>query len=138
MERAKFIAHRGTRIFQIDFSGLTSTEDLLRVMDEARSSIAAEPQGSVLTLTNVEGTPINREVVSGVLAMVKHNKPYVRAAAAVGVQRAHAVVLQTVQMFSQRKVEVMESRSAALEWLAAHAAPSLELQEAAVPAAHDR
>lgn len=118
-ERARFLEHRGRRILLIDYSAIDSTETALRVIERSREMVSGEPLGSVLTLTHVRDARFDRQVVSALLAATKHNKPYVRAAAVVGMQPLHRVVLDTIQLFSQRKMEAFDDPEAAKEWLAA-------------------
>ncbi|HZS03795.1 MAG TPA: hypothetical protein VFD58_02890 [Blastocatellia bacterium] len=117
MERVRFITHNGRQILSIDFSSC-SPEEMLRHMQEAQQMIAAQPQGSVLTLTDVTNAHYNREVSAALKAYTSANKPYVRAAAIVGVTGMREVILNAIILFTRRNFSLFSHPEDAKEWLA--------------------
>jgi hypothetical protein len=49
-----------------------------------------------------------------------HNKPYVRAAAVVGVEGVKKIILNAVMLFSKRKFHTFDSIDSAKAWLVAN------------------
>jgi uncharacterized Fe-S cluster-containing radical SAM superfamily protein len=113
----RFIDHKGQRILLIDFSRAIVKEDVLHRIGEARTTVAGQPPGSLLTLTNVEGAFFNREIIQAIMALVEHNKPYAVAAALVGVSGLMQVFLNTIRRVSGRRFASFDSIEAAKDWL---------------------
>ena len=120
MDRVKFVDHGGERILLLDFSGLLPDE-LAPVVDEAKKVIHSQPEGSVLTLTKVDGARFNNATVSLLKEFAKSNEPYVRRAAIVGLQGLQKFVLDTVSRFTSREFYVCGSIDEAKDRLTAKA-----------------
>ena len=116
MGRANFITHRDRRILHIDFTNC-SPEEFRAGMTETQQTIAAEPLGSVLTFTDFTGLRIDSGISAQLSAYAKANKPYVRAAALLGIEGINRLLLSGVALFSKRDLRVFDSREDALEWL---------------------
>ena len=84
-EGPQFIRHNGIELLWIDFSHVTSIEEILRIMEEAKNLLATRPLGSVLTLTDTTETHFDGEINQAFKAYAAHNTPYVKAAALVGI-----------------------------------------------------
>ena len=105
MDRVKFINHGSERILQLDFSNMLP-EELEEVVSEAKKVIHAQPQGTVLTMTKVDGARFNNTTVSLLKDFAKDNEPYVRRAAIVGLQGLQKFVLEAVSKFTKREFYV--------------------------------
>ena len=116
MGRVAFIKHNGKEILFLDFSNC-KPEDVLPVIDEAKKAIRTRPENSVLTLTNVTNTRFDERVSEQMKQFTTHNKPYVRAAALVGVEGIKKIILQAVMLFSKRKFHTFETIESAKNWL---------------------
>jgi hypothetical protein len=115
--RAHFVEHRGARILLLDFAGLEE-EGVLRMIDEARRLIAAQPPGSVRTLTHVAGAQVLSPRAAGAFRdAAEQNAPFVRAGAVVGLSPQQRVVYEAVMLFSGRKLHAFDSIDEAMEWL---------------------
>ena len=112
-----FINHKGKRIFFIDFSDCTADEILSRI-ESSRSIIQSQPEASVLTLTYVRNARFDRRVSQSLKEYSRDNKPFVRAAAIVGLSGLMEIILQAVVMFTRRKFSIFESLEEAKDWLA--------------------
>jgi hypothetical protein len=117
MERIRFIEHRGKRILFMDFSEMNGPGEALRELDRARQIIAAEPQNSLLTLTDVTGTRYDNDIIKAFQALAAHNKPYVRAAASVTRTPLQLVALRASAVLSRRNLAAFDDLDAAKEWL---------------------
>lgn len=122
MDRVRFVEHNGTRIVMLDFSGITDVELGLVEIAKAKRFIGAQPpNGTTLTLTDVRETKYDRRIIEAFKEMTAANKPIVKAAAVVSNAALHQAAIAMIAFFSRRKLQVFDSREAALDWLAAQA-----------------
>ena len=112
-----FITHKGKRIFFIDFSDCNAEEILSRI-ESSRSIIQSQPAASVLTLTYVRNARFDRRVSQSLKEYSRDNKPFVRAAAIVGLSGLMEIILHAVVMFTRRKFSIFEDLEEAKDWLA--------------------
>lgn len=117
MERVKFIQHKGAEILYLDFSGCQVTE-VFPLIALAKTVIESRPLQSLLTLTNVIDTRQNDAVNQQVKIFTAHNKPYVKAAAIVGVEGLKKILLDTIVRISKREIRPFETVEQAKDWLA--------------------
>ncbi len=118
MERVQFIQHKGKAILFIDLSGCSATE-ILPAVEEAKATVRTQRRGSVLTLTNVTSACFDSTVSVAMKDLVQHNRPYVAAAAVVGVTGLKQIIFNSVMRFSGRHLHAFESLEEAKDWLAA-------------------
>jgi len=117
MERVAFIQHKGKQILHIDMSECKA-EETLSVIKQARGIIGKQAGKSVLTLTDSTNTRFNEEVTDALKEYVNHNKPFVKAAAVVGVTGLRKILYNTAMLFSGREIVAFDDRQKALDWLA--------------------
>lgn len=117
-ERVRFLLHRGKPILLIDFSHLEETEDILRVARAAKEVVAKQPPASLRTLSNVYRARYSPPVMDAIKELAVHNRPYVTAAAVVGMEGLHRILFRAVLLFSRRNMEAFDSLDAAKDWLA--------------------
>ncbi len=115
-ERVKFIKHGGRDILFLDFVNC-STQDVLRTIDEAKLVIGSQSEGSLLTLTDVTNARFNEEITERMKAFTTHNKPFVKAAAIIGITGFKKIIFEAVMMFSKRKIHIFENVNEAKDWL---------------------
>ena len=118
MGEAKFIDHAGKKILLIDIAHC-EPEDVSRVFNEGKALIEGEKAGSVLTLTNVDGTQVTASVRKVVMEFVVQNAAYVKAGAVVGLDRVRATEFMAIVKFSGRNLKAFSELEKAKEWLAA-------------------
>ncbi len=120
MARTKRIEHQGKSITWLDLSGLNSTDvaPSLAAIREAAEVIRAQPRGSVRTLTDVSGSAAPTQVMDALKAMVRDNKPYVKAAAVVGLSPLQRMLARAVAAFSGRTLQTFDAVDQAKDWLA--------------------
>ena len=115
--RTRFIEHRGTQILLLDYTNIVDKETALREIATSRRIIAQQPPGSLLTLTHVAGSRYDADVVQALKELTLHNRPYVKAAAVVGLNPLMRVIYRAVTAFSKRDIHVFDELEAAKDWL---------------------
>ena len=116
--RTRMIEHRGAPILLLDYSDVLETAEALRYIGETKAIIAQYPPNSVRTLTYVRGSRYSAPVIEAMKELVAHNKPYVKAAALVGMNTLHRIIYRAVVTFSRRNIQVFEDLEQAKDWLA--------------------
>ena len=117
MGGAQFIRHDGIELLWVDFSYVTSIEEIVRIMEEAKSLLATRPLGSVLTLTDTTETQFGGEINQAFKAYAAHNAPYVKAAALVGITPIRKIIYNAVAFVSGRHIELCDDIESAKAWL---------------------
>jgi hypothetical protein len=117
-ERTRFIEYQGRRIVLLDFTDLTVEAECLAEIAKARQFFAAQtPDGTLLTMTDGTGARYTSKVMEALKQLAAHDKPYVRAGAAVTTSRLHRVVVTAVAIFTGRHLPVFATRQEAMAWL---------------------
>ncbi|MHB8883249.1 MAG: hypothetical protein ACYC69_17290 [Thermodesulfovibrionales bacterium] len=117
MKRVEFVGHRGRQILFLDFSNC-SVPEILRTIKEAKAVISEQPEQSLLTLSDVTDAAFNETVRIAMKEFTLHNKPYVKAAAVVGVTGLKRIIFDGVLLFSKRKMSAFDGLDPAKDWLA--------------------
>ncbi|HEX6589969.1 MAG TPA: STAS/SEC14 domain-containing protein [Longimicrobiales bacterium] len=115
--RTRMITHRGVDIMLLDYSDMIDTDASLEEIRKTKELISLQPLGSVRTLTYVAGSRYTAPIIEAMKDLVAHNKPYVRAAALVGMNTLHRIIYRAVVAFSRRNIQVFEDLDAAKDWL---------------------
>lgn len=116
MDSITFIDHKGKKILFLNFSQC-SAADVLKTIAEAKSVIQTCPPGSLLTLTNVADTRFDSTASEAMKEFAKHNKPYVRAAAVVGITGLKRIIFDAVVKLSGRNITSFDATEKAKDWL---------------------
>jgi len=117
-QRLQFELHHGKRVLVIDYSHC-DTEAMKEMIAITRTLISTQLPNSVLTLSDVTGAVFNIEVVEQLKEMTKHNAPYVRKGALIGVTGLQALIYNAVQTFSKRNIPIFNNKEEALKYLLA-------------------
>lgn len=117
MERVTFIEHKGKRILHLNFTNARADE-VVQIISAAKTVIAAQPEQSLRTLTDVTDLKFNADAAEAMKEFAKHNKPYVAAAAVVGVTGLKQIIYNAVVRFTGRNLVAFDSSGQAKDWLA--------------------
>ena len=118
MERIEEFTIGGKSIMYIDFSGLRSNDDFIRLADIVKPLIAKYPKGTLYTITNVEDVRFDSKSKDIVINYVEHNRPYVKYGVIVGLDGVKKIMIHTIFKVSGRKnVYFAFSKEQAMEWL---------------------
>jgi hypothetical protein len=115
-DRISFITHRGKPIMLIDFSHCEPKEILL-LLDEVRYTVERHERGSLLTLADMTGAHIDRDVVTRMKEVLVHDRPYVKRSAWIGAESIPKVYRENVKSFTRREYPSFKTREDALDWL---------------------
>lgn len=115
-ERISFITHQGKSIMVIDFSGLEPKEFLL-MLEVVQRTVARHAPGSLLTLADLTGAHVDRDVVTRMKEVLVRDRPFVKRSAWVGVDSLPKVYFENMKSFSQRDFAPFKSREEAMDWL---------------------
>jgi hypothetical protein len=116
-QHVRFIEHKGCSILLIDFHGCEPSAFLERIR-YARSVIGRQPFDSVRTLTDVTKARFNSQVSEAIKEYTAHNKPYVRAAAVVGLSGLQEIVYNVIIKLTGRNIATFSDVAAAKDFLA--------------------
>jgi len=118
MNRTQIIEHKGKKIIFVDFSNLHNIEEIQAVAEESKKYVHAQPPKSAYTLTSVENTHFNNVIKDIFTELAKSNKPYVKAAALLGVTGLKQILFNGIMKLSGRDLKSFSSIDQAKDWLA--------------------
>lgn len=103
--RTRFIEHAGKRILLLDYTSLGSDlRELLQEIEKTKAVIAAQPPGTVLTLTDTRHSQITPGNVRAMKELVVHNEPYVRwGAVVVDLNGVYLAGFRAIQSLTRRR-----------------------------------
>ncbi len=120
MERTHFIQHGGRSVVLLDYTNLRVEAETLAEIEKSRQFMARQkPDGSLLVLTDGTDATYTPRVLEALKALAAHDKPFVKAGAAVSNSRLVRVVVAAVAVFTGRHIPVFPTREEALDWLLA-------------------
>ncbi len=117
MDRAKFVEHKGQRIFSMDCTD-ASLEEMNQIIEACAREVRCLPEKSVFTLIIAGGSAFSGETISKLKELARGNAPYVKASAMVGVTGLYKVVFNAVSIFSKRRFYLFDTVDDALDFLA--------------------
>jgi hypothetical protein len=115
--RVMFIRHKNKEILSMNFSKC-NTEEFMAAITKAREIISQQSPNSLLTLTNVNDFTFNKEMSRAMKEFATHNKPFVKAAAVVGVGGLKKIIYDAIQRFSNSDFMYFNDLETAKDWLA--------------------
>jgi hypothetical protein len=115
-ERIRFINHEGKRILQVDLSKCTAreAEETTRRVPDV---VTVEPRGSVLIITNFEGSSFDAAALRAIKETAVFDKPFVKKSALVGTLSLPREFHDEMERFSRRDFAIFGTREEALRWL---------------------
>ena len=116
MERVRFLDYAGKQVLFLDFTNC-SPDDVLDIMDECQRIVAAQPNNSVLTLSDFSGGHFSRAAVQRMKEVAAYDRPHVRRAAIVGLESMPKALYKGILDFSARDFSSFNCSEQALAWL---------------------
>ena len=118
MECIQKFTHEGKNFIYLDFSELNASDELLSLIEEIKPVIAQYPEKSLYTISNFEGIKLDSLPKQVVADYMKHNAPYVRYGAIIGMDGVKRLFVNTLMKMSGRKnIYIAFSKEQAIEWL---------------------
>jgi hypothetical protein len=118
MPVCEWIDYKGKRILFMDI-GVTEKDVLKERIATIEPVVEKEPLNSILCICSVIGGKSSPEMTQMLKDFTKHNRPYMKMTAVIGVEGIQKIIYQGVLMFTGRKNLVLKNtRPEALEWLA--------------------
>jgi len=117
MAGTEILKHNGKSIFYMNFTNVSSIEEIKSIIDQSIKFIRIQPQKSVIALTNLENIFFNSHVKDLFLDFVKHNEPYIKTSAVIGMSGLVRIMFNGVMKLSGRDVRSHETMNKALDFL---------------------
>jgi hypothetical protein len=115
----KWLFHKGKRIIYMDL-GTNNPEELKDITSRIELELEKEPPKSAMCICNVKNVTIRPEIIQILKNFTKHNEPYMKMTAVIGVEGLKQIVFNSLLVFTRRKNLVLKnSEEEALEWLIA-------------------
>ena len=117
MPSYKWMEHKGKRIFYMDIA-TPNPEELKDITSQIELIYEKEPPKSILALCNVTGIAIKPESIQILKNFTKHNEPYAKMTAIIGVEGLKLVIFNSLLAFTKRKNLILKNtKEEALDWL---------------------
>lgn len=114
--RARFVEHRGKRIYLIDAEGL-GADGVVALAAQVAKDVRAQPLGTVLTITNARNVAADMKLIGALRSLTEGNRPHVKAAAVTGLSPVHRMVFNTLKVLTRRDFHVFDTIDEAKEFL---------------------
>jgi hypothetical protein len=121
MDRISWSTLAGHPFFRLDLSGFHRPADALPHLANAKIPEKHKQLKHVLTLADVSNSPFDNSVKEALRDVLDHNRPYVLAAALLGVTGLKKVMYTALMRITGRNSRVFETEADALAWLEAEA-----------------
>ncbi len=100
--------------------GTDNPEDLKKLTSQIELDIEREHAKSIICICNVKNITIRPEIIQILKDFTKHNEPYMKMTAVIGVEGLKQIIFNSLLLFTRRKNLVLKnSEEEALEWLVA-------------------
>lgn len=119
MSDFKEIEVNGCKILRVNLAGIGNgpREDYLPILLKIKEWISSKPQNSVLTLTIVTNYKLTDTAIADIKDLLKHDQPFVKKAAVIGVDRLARIALNTFNKVLRRNMMLFETEPEAIAWL---------------------
>jgi hypothetical protein len=117
MPKVEFIVHKNKKILFFDIRDNPDPGESMRIGDQAKAIIMAQPPKSVLHLTDVTRAHYNPEATDYMKEYSTQVTPFVRASAMVGVGGIRKIILSALIRVSGRNIGMFDDLEKAKDWL---------------------
>jgi hypothetical protein len=119
MKEISSFNYKGKEIFLMDVSHFRLHErtEFKNIVDQTKKVIQGQPLKSVLIITDITDTNFDTDIVATFKEYAKHNNPYIKASALVGLSGMQKVIFYAVKTFTGRDFYIAKDFSDAQEWL---------------------
>lgn len=117
--KSHWLTHQGSRVFIADFSHRgNNAAEIATECEAIKQELAGQPPHSILSVSYVEGTLANEDIIKHLVELVKVTNQYIKKRAVVGVSgyRRHLLYAFS-KVVGELKFSVFDSLDEALDWL---------------------
>ena len=117
MKSYDWMDYKGKRILYMKISSET-TQELRERIGNIKPVVTKEPPNSILCIADVTNGKFNAEMTEMLKQFTKHNEPYIKMTALIGVEGLKKVIYSGVLLFTGRKNLILKNtKQEALDWL---------------------
>jgi hypothetical protein len=118
MPAYEWLVYKGKRILYMDIIA-REAEVLREKIATIEPVVEKEPRNSILCISDVTGGVGTPEITQMLKNFTKHNEPYMKMTAGIGVEGIKKIIFRGVLLFTGRKNLVLkDTKQEAMEWLA--------------------
>jgi hypothetical protein len=118
MKSCEWIQYKGKNILYMKIAS-QSAEELKERIDSIKPVVIKEPPNSILCIADVINGKFSPEMTQMLKEFTKHNEPYIKMTALIGVEGLKKVIYSGVLLFTGRKNLVLKNtKEEAQDWLA--------------------
>jgi len=117
--KSRWIEHNGKKMFYQDFSNqFYNAEAVKKELEEVQQIVLAEPENSVLVLSNFTNTELSSELMPILNEASKVTKSHVRKTAVIGITGIKRYLGDMLSRITGQPLTYFESEAKAKDWLA--------------------
>jgi len=117
MKSCEWIQHKGKNILYMKIASETA-EELKERLESIKPVVVKEPPKSILCIADVINGKFNPEMTQMLKDFTKHNEPYIKMTALIGVEGLKKVIYSGVLLFTGRKNLILkDTKEQAMDWL---------------------
>ncbi len=117
MKEPEIISYNGKSIYYMDFTDLKDEKVIKQIIIKSAEFIRSQPEGSVLSLTNLQGMHFNSTIKDLFSKFITGNKPYIKASAVVGLSGLQRIIYNGVMKITGRNIRSFDNINVAKDWL---------------------
>jgi hypothetical protein len=119
MKEISTSSFKGKTIYVMDVSHfrIQNRAEFKRIVEHAKTVIQAQPLKSILIITDITDTNFDMDIVETFKEYAKHNNPFIKASALVGLSGMQKVIFFAVKTFTGRDFYLAKDFADAQEWL---------------------
>jgi hypothetical protein len=116
--RSEWIEYQGKKIFFQDFSKLFyNSTSVIAELNEVQQIVLAQPENSVLVLTDMRDTNVGRDLLPSMNAASAATKDYVKKTAVLGVTGVKRKLADLLTALTGQSLKYFDDIEAAKRWL---------------------
>ncbi len=118
MSAYEWLSYKGKRILFMNLGGITESEDLRERIATIEPVVEKEEPYSICCICSLANSRTSPESTQTLKNFTKHNQPYIKMTAIIGLTGLQKVVYQGVVLFTGRKnLVIKDTKQEALDWL---------------------
>jgi hypothetical protein len=119
MKEMSTFTYKGKEIYLMDVSHfrIHGRAEFKKVVEHAKTVIQVQPHKSVLIITDISDTNFDMDIVDTFKEYAKHNNPYIKASALIGLSGMQKVIFYGIKTFTGRDFYLAKDFADAQEWL---------------------